>query len=191
MAEKICLICQKRFTRPMKVSNYNWSRRVTCSHKCRLIKLKGQGELGLRDAFDRYADVGGPSDCWEWTGTITSDGYGRAQCAKEKWSAHRLSYHIFRGPIPNGLFICHTCDNKKCVNPSHLYAGTAQDNSNDAVERGLQPRGIDMHNSVLTPKDVREIRCSEKSSRALAKQFSVSQATIMKVLTGRTWGHVK
>ena len=74
--------------------------------------------------------------CWEWQGTLSRDGYGIACYKATKIRAHRLSYMYNKGQIKEGLLICHHCDNRKCINPLHLYQGTCQDNSNDMVRRG-------------------------------------------------------
>jgi hypothetical protein len=71
--------------------------------------------------------------CWEWTGPVNDSGYGRVG---GKARAHRTSYEMHKGPVPPGLFVLHTCDNKTCVNPSHLYVGTKSDNAKDAWARG-------------------------------------------------------
>lgn len=85
----------------------------------------------LRDAFNaRHVD------CWEWVGTKNADGYGLLIWDGKQYLAHRVSYELHRRPVPEGLFICHTCDNPSCVNPAHLYAGTHQDNMDDKVARG-------------------------------------------------------
>ena len=75
------------------------------------------------------------SGCWEWTGVIGDSGYGVVKRSKKLLRAHRLAWEYAKGPIPSGMLICHKCDNRKCINPDHLYVGTHQANSDDKYDR--------------------------------------------------------
>lgn len=81
--------------------------------------------------------------CWEWTQYVRDGGYGLIKVWGTFIPAHRYSYELHKGPIPDGMLVLHDCDNKKCINPDHLHIGTHADNMREAAERGLMPKGND------------------------------------------------
>lgn len=79
-----------------------------------------------------------PGGCWNWTSTMKPNGYGHYSTHPDQWLAHRFAYTATYGPIPDGLFVCHTCDNRRCVRPAHLFLGTHDDNMRDMVAKKRQ-----------------------------------------------------
>jgi len=110
--------------------------------------------------------------------------------------AHRVSYAVFHGTIPDGAYICHHCDVTDCVNPDHIYAGNAKTNRADCIKRGrdntamLVRCGSQRSDSKLTEIAVIEIRKNRESARFLAKRYGVSHRTIYKVRSRHSWTHV-
>jgi hypothetical protein len=143
--------------------------------------------------------------CWEWTGIRFESGYGRIGHRR----AHRVAYEVFVGPIPDGLLVCHHCDNPPCINPADLFLGTSADNSADMVQKGRQargerqgrhtkpwtkPLGENVGTSKLTDSQVIEIRLryatGEFTQYRLADEYGVNQAQIGHIVKGETWGHL-
>jgi DNA-binding XRE family transcriptional regulator len=144
------------------------------------------------------------SSCWLWTaGTFSSGGYGAFQLGRGEGTvrAHRFAWELLRGPIPEGMEVCHNCpggDNPLCVNPDHMFLGTQTENIKDMWAKGranLTDRslGEDHGLAKLNPEKVREIRIllgSGRSRRSIAQQFEVDPKTISNIERGRIWTHV-
>ena len=132
------------------------------------------------------------SDCWHWTGYLNK-GYGSIRINGKMIKAHRFSYELHKGDIPESMFILHSCDNSMCVNPEHLSVGSHEDNMRDKVNKNRQAKGSNNGNSKLTQEQVREIKNKINlgiSQRQIAKEYRVSNPAINKIKTGRTWAHV-
>lgn len=137
----------------------------------------------------------GPDECWLWTAALDAQGYGVFNIGKNKIvHASRISWVLCNGAIADGLFVCHKCDNPKCVNPGHLFLGTAKQNSDDKISKGRLPLGEQLHNSKLTKEKVSEIKEKYKSGtftqRKLAEIYGVHSVTISKVILGKLWRHI-
>src|SRR5208282_854629 len=133
------------------------------------------------------------SGCWIWMGSINSSGYGNASHNRKTIRAHRLSWTLFNGLIPDGLWVLHKCDVPSCVNPSHLFLGTAGDNTQDALSKGRMAYGERHGLTKLTTDLVIEIRrryTSGESPRAIGASLGMNRDSIRKLATGITWRHV-
>lgn len=148
----------------------------------------------LKDAFERNCQQGDPDACWTWQGYINQAGYGQVRFQGHVYLAHRLSYEANVGPIPDDLFVCHECDNKPCVNPNHLFLGTAADNTHDMMAKDRHAVGERSGMAKLTEEQVRLIRQLKLdgiSYRNLAQQFGVTIHNIKAVVCRKTWKHVE
>lgn len=129
--------------------------------------------------------------CWVWTGTLNTNRYGAICVDRRPWLAHRLSYHLFVGPIPDGRLVCHHCDNRPCVRPDHLFLGTALDNVRDMIAKGrrVTPPG------KLTSGQVVEVRARHAAGSAscddLAAEFGVTRLAIMNIVNRMSWKHLR
>jgi hypothetical protein len=137
------------------------------------------------------------TECWLWQGSFYSNGYGHICCDGIRDGAHRAAYREFVGPIPEGLFVCHHCDNPPCINPEHLYAGTAKENVDDMWARGRaviydRTGSLNPH-TIVNETDVYEIlvALSEgESQQVIADHKSLPLKIINDIANGRTWTHV-
>lgn len=131
--------------------------------------------------------------CIEWTASIGPGGYGQFRLARQRKNmlAHRYAWTLANGPIPDGMFVCHHCDNRLCVNPAHLFLGTPADNSADMVRKkrskGAPRPGRTNPNARLTEIEVEAIRASSASIRALAEAFGVGKSQIHRIRHGLSW----
>lgn len=141
--------------------------------------------------FRLKVQVLGPDDCWLWTGS-KSGGYGNFAFNGKTVKAHRYSYIITYGSIPDGMEICHTCDTPACVNPRHLWAGTHGDNVRDCISkgRGNKSYGKAHSKAIMTEQDVREIRASGRSLAALGRLYETTPENISAIQKRRTWKHI-
>lgn len=148
----------------------------------------------LSELFWLHAARADPETCWVWEGPKLTNGYGHFKRGDIKFYAHRVSYELHHGPIPDGMLVCHTCDNPPCVNPAHLFAGTFQDNNRDRHTKGRSkgtfPSGAAHPGAKLSDADVKEIlslRDSGLLQREIAERFGVSRTTISSIWLGKTY----
>lgn len=145
----------------------------------------------LRVRFWDRVNAGGPDECWPWKGNISQRGYGILHRAKirKNLRANRLSFAIHNGPIPDGMMVCHTCDNPSCCNPKHLYAGTNQDNVNDREARGrsVTPPHIA---PKLTDEQAIAVFRSQKNISTLSREYGVDRGAIRRIKAGVSYKRI-
>jgi hypothetical protein len=112
-------------------------RRTFCSRACQYAYQAAH----VAERFWSKVEKRGPEECWEWCASLGNPGYGTFRVGEQTWATHRFSWTLANGPIPEGLWVLHHCDNRKCVNPAHLYAGTPKDNVRDMDARDRIDRG--------------------------------------------------
>lgn len=133
----------------------------------------------------------GPNACWPWVGAVHRYGYGACSKTYGDTRAHRLAWILTNGPIPDGKVLCHSCDNKICVNPAHLHVGSQAENIADALRKGLS-------STKLKPKDVLALRRELESYKLVrklpagvlqqfAERYGVTKGTISLIRHGRKW----
>lgn len=130
--------------------------------------------------------------CWVWTKS-TRAGYGQVHYRGKRWSAHRLFYTLFTGNIPEGMLVCHACDNKLCVNPNHLYVGTHTNNNQDTYKRNRMPpkQGHNARNvAKLSLEEALKIKYSDIPSKELEGLFKINQSQISRIRSGKTWKNI-
>ncbi len=132
--------------------------------------------------------------CWLWNGAKrNSQGYGQIQVNGKPIPTHRLSYLLFKGPIPDGMCVCHFCDVTNCINPDHLWLGTIGENNTDRNRKGrsIGHPGESHWNAKLTEQDVSQLKelysSGKYNQRWLADKFGVSKSHISRVVCGREW----
>lgn len=165
-------------------------RGIYCSRKCQHFKTPEQ-------RFWEKVDKAG--DCWVWRSTTNSSGYGWMGIKGKMVAAHRYSWELHNGRIiPKGMYICHTCDNPPCVNPSHLFLGTSKDNTADKMAKGRMKtthhKGELNGQAILTETQViamRSLRATKKLTyEKLGEMFGVTMSAAHRICTGGVWKHL-
>ena len=181
--------CSKRYVHT-KVKELNLPRRS------KYLKRGANGRITEKSLEEKFQDkVEFTEVCWIWKGSKTRHNYGVILHQGKSLLAHRVSYELFKGEIPKGLFICHKCDNPSCVNPEHLFAGTPRDNLMDCIKKGRRPDytrdGKTNPRARLTWDEVDKIRedClnSGLSKCEIARRNGVSDSAIRKIVKGTMW----
>jgi hypothetical protein len=150
-------------------------------------------EKTLRERFDDKWEPELNTGCWLWTGADSRLGYGRMRLPVPEArtvNATHVAWMVYRGPIPDGVVLCHRCDTPQCVNPDHLFLGTLSENIMDSINKGRRWRGETAPRAKLTNADVLAIRASPGRVTDLAIQYGVSTGRISNIRHRKIWKHL-
>ena len=150
------------------------------------------------ERFLQKVNQGSSDECWEWTAHCIRDGYGRVLWDGKMALAHRVSYTLFVGSIPEDMCVCHHCDNPPCVNPQHLFLGTRKENMQDMAAKGraggcpqpgeTNPQAVLKEHQVLL---IRKMYATKLwTQKAIASQFNVSFQLISLIVNRKIWSHI-
>lgn len=139
--------------------------------------------------FIKHSTVDPLTGCWNWNRGIMTDGYAQIAINRKPMHASRAVWIVLHGPIKKGLYVCHRCDNPKCVNPDHLWLGTPTQNTQDKIKKGRanSPNGGKHWNAKLTEQQVAAIRSDSRSCKILSAEYGVSFSHICSIKRRDTW----
>ncbi len=165
-----------------------------------MVSSGGNGcmKIGISDKLGSKIDrSGGPDACWPWTGYVNKCGYGvTCRTGNKTVLVHRATFEKAHGPIPEGLCVCHRCDNPPCQNLAHLFLGTHKENMEDRERkgRGNRAKGEKAGNSKLTEREVIQIRSLYETGKwnycSLGRKFNTGRVNIRFIVKRRTWKHI-
>lgn len=142
----------------------------------------------VEQRFWSKVKIGKPDECWEWQAGQSGAGYGQIRIDHICRYSHRLAYEFTKGPIPDGKEVCHSCDNRACCNPAHLWLGSHMENMTDMARKDR------VGTSKLNIEQVKEIRSLYASGKftllQLGMKYHVHLSTIAYAINGKNWNHV-
>lgn len=176
-------------------TSYVVGRKLCRKHYYRVYRHSGFKPLPTSE--ERYwakVDKRNEDECWLWTSANTN-GYGDFWDGKKNYKATRWGYTHFIGEIPEGMLICHTCDNPPCQNPKHWFLGSVADNNQDKISKNrFKPNlGIKHGMAKLTDNNIREIRQLRKEGytlKTISAKYNVTESNISGIAKGKTWKHI-
>ena len=185
----VCITCCAHF--------HPWQGRESsspvCSRSCNGLYHSQTYTVPVIDRF--WKNVQKTETCWLWIGPKSDSGYGILSIDGRSERAHRFAYETFNGRIPHGEFVCHSCDNPACVNPSHLWVGSHSENMRDMVAKNRHRKTPNLYGelhplSKLTADDARKIREDSRAAKYVANDYGVSPTLIRRVRRREMWKHI-
>jgi len=184
LVEHVCEYCDKAFlVKPCRLKNGRKYCSIACRHAAQIRPM----DVRFWEKVDKSGE------CWLWTANPGPRGYGLFSRDGEMVIASRVAYELANGPIPEGMEVCHHCDNPSCMRPDHLFLGTHSDNMQDMVRKGRKARndGENNNNARLTWAQVQNIReryaCDDVTRADLAREYGVSWPTINAIVKHKKW----
>jgi hypothetical protein len=129
-----------------------------------------------------------PGQCWPWLGAGKGNGYGNVTHERQQYPAHRLAFELFCAPIPDGMDVCHTCDNRWCVNPDHLFVGDRQANMADCKHKGRTDGGRRKHLNEKTVQEIQRRLNAGVAPQTVAASLDVNYGTVTAIQRGKSYG---
>ena len=168
---------------------------LTLGRNCLVFEFHnkpGWRNKSVEDAFSEKYVVVSDSGCWIWVASTFKTGYGQFNPRNGRIvTAHRFSYELHNGQIPSGMFVCHRCDVRSCVNPDHLFLGTCAENLADMRAKGrarhASRAGEKNPSAKLTVKQAREIYCSDRPRTELAAKYGITRQAVRNIKLRKSW----
>lgn len=190
---KLCPGCGKEVARKHGEPLSQWRRRNYCSRSCASTLLNAPRIPSAEEMVARLnagSIRNATTGCLEYQGRLNTYGYSVVTWKRRPMAGHRIVYEFHHGQIAAGKIVCHRCDNRRCINPEHLFLGTPADNAADRDNKGRQARGDTSGRARLSATDILEIRQSNQPDAALAGRYGVGSQHIYKIKSRRVWKHI-
>lgn len=149
--------------------------------------------LSKRSTFRFWSKVqkGSVNECWPWSAGFFPNGYGAFSARRRTYKAHRIAYTLYNGPIDDGKFVCHRCDNPACCNPNHLWLGSCAENVADRDRKNRQAHGERSPRAKLSAHQIAMIALDTRPQREVAEDYGVCKSTIGNIRRRQSWAHMQ